>query len=180
MADRKKFECWAYEQDLRLSRLSNDERYESFETEWAWRAWAQASGAADTDRHGTNEHSVSVPVPAAPTSTTPAAQADKEQTPCKRCGGSKVVPDGEIGFYSDGVTPFDNGPIKCFKDCPVCATTQAPAPAAPVLSDEQILQIAMKTDDIYLAAPRPRSAWNCYFARAILSATHVPEGGKKE
>jgi hypothetical protein len=43
---------------------------------------------------------------------------------CKRCGGSGVIDDGEIDCYEDG-TPFENGPIKCVKDCPDCTKPQA-------------------------------------------------------
>lgn len=51
---------------------------------------------------------------------------------CKTCGGSCVVDDGEI--TGSGGFEFENGPIKCVKDCPDCA------PAAPAVapSDEEI------------------------------------------
>jgi ribosomal protein L12E/L44/L45/RPP1/RPP2 len=45
---------------------------------------------------------------------------------CKTCGGSRMVDDGEI--TGSGGIEFENGPIKCVKDCPDCAT---PAPAEP-------------------------------------------------
>ena len=46
---------------------------------------------------------------------------------CKTCGGSGVVDDGEIDCYEGGM-PYENGPVKCVKDCPACATR---APVAP-------------------------------------------------
>jgi hypothetical protein len=44
---RQEFEQWARQQGLWLSRLFNDRRYESMETEWAWRAFAFARGVAE-------------------------------------------------------------------------------------------------------------------------------------
>lgn len=44
--------------------------------------------------------------------------ACREET-CIVCGGSGVVDDGEIDCYPNG-EPFQNGPIKCVKDCPAC------------------------------------------------------------
>ncbi|KGS75376.1 gp42 domain protein [Burkholderia pseudomallei MSHR7334] len=47
-----------------------------------------------------------------------------EENVCKMCGGSGVVDDGEI--TGSGGIEFENGPIKCVKDCPDCV---APKPA---------------------------------------------------
>ncbi|MDR6381781.1 hypothetical protein [Paraburkholderia caribensis] len=38
---------------------------------------------------------------------------------CQRCGGSGLVPDGEI--TGTGGVEFENGPVQCVKDCPACA-----------------------------------------------------------
>lgn len=46
------------------------------------------------------------------------ASAEPSATKCKTCNGTGMVDDGEI-TSSDGV-PFDNGPVKCVKDCPTC------------------------------------------------------------
>jgi hypothetical protein len=55
--------------------------------------------------------------------------ASTSEPPCKKCGGTGVVDDGEIDCYPDG-TPYSNGPVKCVKDCPACASTSEPAPQA--------------------------------------------------
>ena len=39
---------------------------------------------------------------------------------CSTCDGSGTIDDGEI-TCSDGGIPFENGPVKCVKDCPECA-----------------------------------------------------------
>ena len=68
------------------------------------------------------------------------AEAEKQEqgepVACKRCGGSGVVDDGEIDCYEDG-TPYENGPIKCVKDCADCTTPQQRKP----LTDEEIQQV---------------------------------------
>lgn len=47
---------------------------------------------------------------------------------CQRCGGTGVVDDGEI--TGAGGVEFENGPVKCVKDCPNCAdSTPAKAEA---------------------------------------------------
>lgn len=45
-----------------------------------------------------------------------------EPAKCARCGGTGVVDDGALHF-SEGGIPYENGPIKCVKDCPVCKAT---------------------------------------------------------
>ncbi len=70
---------------------------------------------------------------------------------CSKCGGSGVVDDGFL-THSEGGIRYENGPIKCVKDCPSCKgsgstpqsrqasagqegvkpSTEAPKPAAPV------------------------------------------------
>lgn len=50
--------------------------------------------------------------------------------PCKLCNGTRMVDDGEITHHECGI-PYENGPVKCVKDCPACcgdsraATAQA-------------------------------------------------------
>lgn len=42
---------------------------------------------------------------------------------CQRCGGTGVVDDGEI--VGVGGVEFENGAVKCVKDCPDCAASAA-------------------------------------------------------
>lgn len=44
---------------------------------------------------------------------------------CPTCGGTGHVDDGEI--TGEGGVQFSNGPIKCVKDCPTCASQPAQA-----------------------------------------------------
>lgn len=55
---------------------------------------------------------------------------DTPQAACNRCGGTGFVTDGEI--TGSGGVEYENGPIKCVKDCPACMrdTPQA-EPVAP-------------------------------------------------
>lgn len=67
----------------------------------------------------------------------PAASTQEDgAVACKRCGGSRLVDDGEI--TGSGGVEFENGPVRCVKDCPDCAT---PQPSAKTLTDEQILAL---------------------------------------
>ncbi|VTU28852.1 hypothetical protein H6CHR_03075 [Variovorax sp. PBL-H6] len=50
----------------------------------------------------------------------------KSAAQCSRCGGTGIVDDGEIDCYENGV-PYENGPVKCVKDCPACTRPSAPA-----------------------------------------------------
>ena len=43
--NRSKFERFAQKNGLPLERLSNDKRYASLETEWAWRGYQEATDA---------------------------------------------------------------------------------------------------------------------------------------
>lgn len=52
---------------------------------------------------------------------------------CRRCGGTGLVDDGEI-TGSEGAE-FENGPVKCVKDCPACAT---PSPDREQVGDTQV------------------------------------------
>jgi hypothetical protein len=53
----------------------------------------------------------------------PASQEQAQQPTCTTCAGTGVVDDGEI--ESEGGASFENGPIKCVKDCPTCSKTVA-------------------------------------------------------
>ncbi|HHF0618071.1 TPA: hypothetical protein ACPH2G_004589 [Pseudomonas aeruginosa] len=46
---------------------------------------------------------------------------------CATCGGTGMVDDGEI-TCSEGGIPYENGPVKCVKDCPDCKAQPSPAP----------------------------------------------------
>ena len=71
------------------------------------------------------------PINAAPESRDAGGAASGQ--PCKTCGGTGVVDDGEITGV--GGVEFSNGPVKCFKNCPACADRYsiqgAPTPPAP-------------------------------------------------
>ncbi|WP_350440199.1 hypothetical protein [Pseudomonas aeruginosa] len=54
---------------------------------------------------------------------------------CATCGGTGMVDDGEIDCYSDG-TPFENGPVKCVKDCPACKAQPSPLQAEQPTADD--------------------------------------------
>ena len=86
-------------------------------------------------------------------------QEQGEPVECKRCGGSGVIDDGEIDCYEDG-TPFENGLIKCVKDCPDCATPQQRKP----LTDDEIWEVVKHCEDNHFA-----------FARAIEAAHGIKE-----
>jgi hypothetical protein len=83
------------------------------------------------------------PVYAAP----PAQPAEPVQPVCSLCQGTGVVDDGEINCYPNG-EPYENGPVKCVKDCPRCANKP---PAEPVqrLSDAGIEALAGKHGTTY-------------------------------
>lgn len=69
---------------------------------------------------------------------------------CSTCGGTGMVDDGEIDCYSDG-TPFENGPVKCVKDCPACKAQPSPAQAEqaewPIVSFEKYMQVMYDRDE---------------------------------
>ncbi|EOZ3000259.1 TPA: hypothetical protein ACRNIQ_000133 [Pseudomonas aeruginosa] len=44
---------------------------------------------------------------------------------CATCGGTGMVDDGEI-TCSEGGIPYENGPVKCVKDCPACKAQPSP------------------------------------------------------
>lgn len=55
--------------------------------------------------------------------------------PCKTCNGTGMVDDGEIDCYPNG-EPYENGPVKCVKDCPACAASRAQAAPQGTTSDQ--------------------------------------------
>ncbi|QJP06318.1 hypothetical protein [Pseudomonas multiresinivorans] len=46
---------------------------------------------------------------------------------CSTCNDTGMVDDGEI-THSEGGIPYENGPVKCVKDCPTCKAQPSPAP----------------------------------------------------
>jgi hypothetical protein len=72
-----------------------------------------------------------------PTPSAPLEGTGNGAETCKTCGGSRVVNDGEI--TGSGGVEFENGPIRCVKDCPDC-TYRAPRTevAGAVPSTDQI------------------------------------------
>ncbi len=46
---------------------------------------------------------------------------------CATCNGTGLIDDGEI-TCSEGGIPYENGPVKCVKDCPDCKAQPSPAP----------------------------------------------------
>ncbi|MGG6879797.1 UNVERIFIED_CONTAM: hypothetical protein P3D01_33150 [Pseudomonas aeruginosa] len=47
---------------------------------------------------------------------------------CATCNGTGLIDDGEI-TCSEGGIPYENGPVKCVKDCPDCKAQPSPAQA---------------------------------------------------
>ena len=73
---------------------------------------------------------------------------------CVTCNGSGMVDDGEIDCYENG-EPYENGPVKCVKDCPDCTSQLAPHAirrAELIVQDiEKMLRLFL-TKDGYIAA----------------------------
>lgn len=89
----------------------------------------------------------------------PSASAGQAE-PCKRCGGTRVVDDGEITGV--GGAEFSNGPLRCVKDCPDCAAP-APSDASPA---------ALTVND---ATQLPERVIDCLIHEADVSTYH-PDG----
>ncbi|MCZ9636832.1 hypothetical protein [Pseudomonas putida] len=53
-------------------------------------------------------------------------RAEPSAPKCETCNGTSMVDDGEI-TCSEGGIPYENGPVKCVKDCPDCKPS-APTP----------------------------------------------------
>jgi hypothetical protein len=49
--ERGQFEAWALTQKLLLDRVASNTRYESMETEWAYRAWVARTELAEDDAY---------------------------------------------------------------------------------------------------------------------------------
>ncbi len=91
---------------------------------------------------------------------------------CAACNGSGFVDDGEINFYPDG-TPFENGPVKCVKDCPDCAQPSlAQAEQAEAEQPELWAVHAQGPDELYAAFSREDAEKHA----AELNALPMPEG----
>lgn len=61
-----------------------------------------------------------------PSAVNQAQQPGQDAEPCKTCGDTGVVDDGEINCYESG-EPYMNGPVKCVKDCPDCTAPKQPS-----------------------------------------------------
>lgn len=57
-----------------------------------------------------------------------AARAWKPSPKCATCNGTGLIDDGEI-TCSEGGIPYENGPVKCVKDCPDCKAQPSQAQA---------------------------------------------------
>ncbi|WP_324628511.1 hypothetical protein [Pseudomonas aeruginosa] len=90
---------------------------------------------------------------------------------CATCNGSGFVDDGEINFYPDG-TPFENGPVKCVKDCPDCAQ---PSPAQAVQAHDIPMLIASEH-----ANPDYAMGWNDCRAKLIGAPSPAQAEGAQE
>ena len=81
---------------------------------------------------------------------------------CQRCKGSGIVDDGEINCFEDG-TPFENGPVKCVKDCPACAASTPSAVATP--SPEALVEQYLA--DLISRSPDPLRELGDYLGRVL-------------
>ncbi|MDU0542817.1 hypothetical protein [Pseudomonas aeruginosa] len=59
---------------------------------------------------------------------------------CATCGGTGMVDDGEI-TCSEGGIPYENGPVKCVKDCPDCKAQPSPAQAEQAERPEVVARV---------------------------------------
>jgi hypothetical protein len=96
----------------------------------------QASGAADNGSHGKNDPVVS-------SAATPPAQADKEQTRANDLLYRCAVWAQQVSEQQDVRRGIRDAAFNLARELhSAIATTQAPAPAAPVLSDEMREKLA--------------------------------------
>ncbi len=68
---------------------------------------------------------------------------------CATCNGTGLIDDGEI-TCSEGGIPYENGPVKCVKDCPDCKAQHSPAQAEaerPIVSFEKYMQVMYDRDE---------------------------------
>jgi hypothetical protein len=117
----------------------------------------------------------------------PAVEAAREAT-CATCKGLGVVDEGEI--TGSGGVEFENGPIKCFKDCPQCVGKRHVVEAG-ARDEREDFEAAMEkhgrmrpftrwpSDDSYTddRIEWARRGWLAALARASESA-EVPAGYK--
>ncbi|HGM7116572.1 TPA: hypothetical protein ACKRNJ_001954 [Pseudomonas aeruginosa] len=54
---------------------------------------------------------------------------------CATCNGTGLIDDGEI-TCSEGGIPYENGPVKCVKDCPACKAQPSPLQAEQPTADD--------------------------------------------
>ncbi|HCF2674855.1 TPA: hypothetical protein NIB13_003509 [Pseudomonas aeruginosa] len=92
---------------------------------------------------------------------------------CATCGGTGMVDDGEI-TCSEGGIPYENGPVKCVKDCPDCKAQPSPAPAEQAEAERSALWAvhAQGPDELYAAFSREDAEKHA----AELNALPMPEG----
>ncbi|AOY90518.1 hypothetical protein BKK79_00750 [Cupriavidus sp. USMAA2-4] len=90
-----------------------------------WGRQNDAAGLVEFGSTRANERAAVIAAAESAALSQPQSQAQGEAVACKRCGGSGFVDDGEI--TGCGGVEFENGPVRCVKDCPNCA---APAPSA--------------------------------------------------
>ncbi len=110
-------------------------------------------------------------------------QADLAQPSpkCTTCGGAGMVDDGEI-TCSEGGIPYENGPVKCVKDCPDCAQpSQAQAEQAEAEAERPELWAvhAQGPDELYAAfsradAEKHAAELNCLPVPVSVSAVVIP------
>lgn len=82
-----------------------------------------AEFCAEAGRLGLTADTLAAQLAARPEFADCLPKADKNGGKCRTCGRTGVVDDGEI-TSSVGIE-FENGPIKCVKDCPDCSAVQA-------------------------------------------------------
>lgn len=86
---------------------------------------------------------------------TPEGRVQSEPAKCKTCGGSGMVDDGEI--WGSGGVLFENGPVKCMKDCPDCTPSE---PKRVELTKAEFL--ALK--EVIRISDRKHDAWGAMHA----------------
>lgn len=116
--------------------------------------------------------------------------ASQQGESCKTCGGTGMVDDGEI-WCSEGGIPYENGSVKCVKDCPSC-TGKHPeqAEGAPLYSEGicqdgaailrdgvpvPVAEVIEMLNRAALAQPSPKCA-TCNDAE-VVSTTDVDHNG---
>ncbi|WP_260472299.1 hypothetical protein [Pseudomonas aeruginosa] len=111
----------------------------------------------------------------------PIAALAQPSPKCTTCGGAGMVDDGEI-TCSEGGIPYENGPVKCVKDCPDCAQpSQAQAEQAEAEAERPELWAvhAQGPDELYAAfsradAEKHAAELNCLPVPVSVSAVVIP------